>query len=356
MFYSDKTLTIAIEIIRDEMKIFKYRILNHIVFWIFIYLFYSLPPFITSGDFENALINLTLVPFDILTVYFIIGFLIPKFLFNKRVLLFLAGALSAIGVNILIAQSLKYNLHPFLGLWIMPRPLEVDLFYGFLTNFMIVGLASAMKLVSHSFKMQLLQSEIERRSVQSELGILKSQINPHFLFNVLNNIDSLIFENKEKASNAIFLLSRIMRFMLQESVEEKVLLEKELSYIGDYLELAKLSFAKPEFLEFEISGATANKVIPPLLFIPIIENAIKHCNKQSPSPGVVIRFRVGDESIELVTWNYLKNNPFKLPDSGTGTGLKNVNKRLKLLYNESFVLNINESENKFNVYLKTPLS
>jgi sensor histidine kinase YesM len=337
------------------MKIFKYRLLNHIVFWIFIYLFYSLPAVISSGDYADALINLTLIPFDILTVYTVIGFLIPNFLFKKRILIFLGGTLAAISVNIFITQFFKYHIHPQLGFWMVKRDLPVDIFYGFLTNFMIVGMASAMKLISHSFKMQLVQSEIERRSIQSELGVLKSQINPHFLFNVLNNIDSLIFENKEKASNAIFLLSRIMRFMLQESSEEKVLLEKELSYIADYLELAKLSFVNPEFLEYEVTGSTAGKVIPPLLFIPVIENAIKHCNKQSPAPGVSIRFNVGDDAIELETSNYIKKNPAKLPDNSTGTGLKNVRKRMNLLYGENFDFRIKPTENKFFVYLKTPL-
>ena len=137
---------------------------------------------------------------------------------------------------------------------------------------MIVGMASALKLFSYSYNIQLIQSELERRSIRSELGVLRSQINPHFLFNVLNNIDSLIYEDKDKASNAIFLLSKIMRYMLKESNEEKALLNNELEYIGDFIELSKLSFEDPKFLEFNISGDVNGKQIPPLLFIPIIEN------------------------------------------------------------------------------------
>jgi two-component system, LytTR family, sensor kinase len=337
------------------MKIFKYRLLNHIVFWIFIYLFYSLPPVLSSGDYATAKINLTLIPFDIITVYLIIGFLMPKYLFKGRLAIFIIGAFFAITVNILIAQFFKYYVHPMMGFWVLPRPFSTDLFYGLLTNFMIVGLASAIKLLRHSFKMELSQSELVRRNVQSELGILKTQINPHFLFNVLNNIDSLIFENREKASNAIFLLSKIMRFMLQESTEEKVSLEKELSYIEDYLELAKLSFEDPGFLDFEIVGKTGGRLVPPLLFIPIIENAIKHCNKQSPSPGIVIRFKADNNYISLDTSNYLKTNTFKLPDNSTGTGLRNVKKRLALLYGDKFSLDIRQGEDKFDVYLKVPL-
>ena len=338
------------------MKIFKYRILNHIIFWIFIYAFYSLPAVISSGSFLNAKMNLTLIPFDIATVYFIISYLIPRFLFKKKFLILIVGAMLAIAINIAIAQYIKYYIHPKMGFWIMPRPLSTDLFYALLTNFMIVGMATAMKLLSHSFKIQLSQSEVERRNVQSELGILRSQVNPHFLFNVLNNIDALIFENKEKASNAIFLLSKIMRFMLQESTEENVLLDKELSYIEDYLDLAKLSFEAPGFLEFDVQGSVSGKMIPPLLFIPVIENAVKHCNKQSPPPGIEIKFIIDNKHISLTTSNYIKRNSFKLPDNSTGTGLKNVSKRLKLLYSENFDFRVNQAGEKFNVLLKVPLS
>jgi LytS/YehU family sensor histidine kinase len=238
----------------------------------------------------------------------------------------------------------------------MRRSFVIDLFYSMLSNFMIVGMASALKLFSYSYNIQLHQSEIERRSIQSELGILRSQINPHFLFNVLNNIDSLIYEDKEKASNAIFLLSKIMRYMLQESVEEKVMLDKELAYIQDYLELAKLSFENPNFLAYNVNNAAASgKQIPPLLFIPIIENTVKHCNKQSKSPGIQITFRIEDNGLELRTSNYIKRNDFKLPDSSTGTGLKNVEKRLQLLYNDNYVFDINRNMDKFEVYIKLPL-
>lgn len=339
------------------MKIFKYRILNHILFWIFIYTFYTIP-FVLSYGFESeAFINLIYLPFDIITVYVVIEFLIPRFLFNNRnLLIFVLGTIGIISVNIIISQYIKYNIQPALGFWVMRRSFVVDLFYSLLTNFMIVGMASALKLFSYSYNIQLQQSEMERRNMQSELGILRSQINPHFLFNVLNNIDALIFEDREKASNAIFLLSKIMRYMLQESDEEKVMLDKELAYIQDYLELAKLSFGDPNFLEYKVTNlASSGKQIPPLLFIPIIENTVKHCNKQSKSPGIQISFHIEKESIQLKTSNYVKRNDFKLPESATGTGLKNVEKRLKLLYNDNYVFDINRNMDKFEVDIKLPL-
>ncbi len=339
-----------------KMKIFKYRILNHILFWIFIYLFYSVPFIISYGFGMDACINIIYLPFDIITTYFVIEFLIPRYLLrNRNLLIFFLGTVAIISFNIMVSLFIKYNIQPALGFWVIRRSFNIDLFNSLLTNFMIVGMASALKLFSYSHKIQLTQAELERRNVQTELGILRSQVNPHFLFNVLNNIDALIFEDREKASNAIFLLSKIMRYMLQESTEEKVKLDHELTYIGDYLELAKLSFSDPGFLEFKTTGKTNDKQIPPLLFIPIIENAVKHCNKQKNSPGIQIEFNIDNDFIELSTSNYQKKNDFKLPDTGGGTGLKNVQKRLNLLYQNQYVFDINTNMDKFDVYIKVPL-
>lgn len=339
------------------MKIFKYRALNHILFWVFIYAFYTVPTIISSGFDKNALLNLQYLPFDIVTVYFVIEFLIPRYLFkNRNFFIFLIGTAAIIGINFLISNYIKYNISPRLGFWTYRYPFIKDFFNSMLTNFMIVGTAAALKLFSYSYNIQLTKSELERKTVQSELGILRSQVNPHFLFNVLNNIDALIFEDKDKASNAIFLLSKIMRYMLHESPHEKVRLEKEITYIQDYLELAKLSFEDPGFLEFKSKGNTSGKHIPPLLFIPIIENAVKHCNKQSKTPGIIISFNIEKEFIELRTSNWIKRNDFKLPDTGKGTGLRNVEKRLKLLYGENYIFDKKPDSDKFNVYVKIPLA
>ena len=120
--------------------------------------------------------------------------------------------------------------------------------------------------------------------------------------------------------------------------------------------MAKLSFEEPKFLEFTISGDFSGKNIPPLLFIPIIENTIKHCNKQSKTPGIQIAFNIEKDNIELKTSNFVKRNDFKLPDTSSGSGIKNVEKRLKLLFDQNYVFDINSNMDKFEVYLKVPLS
>ncbi len=338
------------------MKIFKYRWLNHILFWIIIFSFFSAPKILAGGLTRDAFVNLLYIPVDIAALYIIIEFLIPLFIIkNRNFLFFSLGALLTLSLNIFVSLLIMNFIQPRLGFWVMKSPIHYEIFSFLVNNLMIIGMAVALKLFSYSYKIQLTQSELVRRNIQSELGILRSQINPHFLFNVLNNIDALIFEDKDKASNAIFLLSKIMRYMLKESNEEKAMLDKELEYIEDFLELARLSFEDPKFLEFNFTGDSNGKQIPPLLFIPLIENAIKHCNKQSKLPGITIDFKVGSDSVEMKTSNYIKRNDFKLPDSGSGNGLKNVEKRLKLLYEENYIFDINSNLDKFEVYLKVPL-
>jgi LytS/YehU family sensor histidine kinase len=303
----------------------------------------------------EAFINLIYIPIDIIGVYIVIEYLIPKFVFKRRnFLIFALGTAVIIALNILISQYIKYNIQPALGFWVARKHLTTEMFYALLNNFMIVGTATALKMFSYSYNIQLKKLELERKTVQSELGILRSQVNPHFLFNVLNNIDALIFEDKEKASNAIFLLSKIMRYMLQESTREQVKLDKEMTYIEDYLELAKLSFNDPDFVEFSIKGSSSSKTVPPLLFIPIIENAVKHCNKQTKAPGIKISFNIQNDFMELRTSNNIKRNDFILPDNGTGTGLKNVEKRLKLLHQNNYTFDISKDMDKFEVYIKVP--
>lgn len=338
------------------MKIFKYRILNHVLFWIAIFTFYTIPYLFSMGFVLESFINLIYIPIDILGVYFVIEFLIPRYVFQQRkLLIYFLGTATVIVLNILLSQFIKYNLQPLLGFWVVRRSLATEVFYALLNNFMIIGTATALKLFSYSYNMQLTKSELEQKTILSELGILRSQVNPHFLFNVLNNIDALIFENKEKASNAIFLLSKIMRYMLQESKHETVALDKELDYIKDYLELAKLSFTSPDFLRFDIKGSVHSCKLPPLLFIPLIENAVKHCNKQAQPPGIEILFTISEKTVELRTSNDVKRNDFSLPDSDSGTGIKNVAKRLKLIYGNNYIFDINQNMDKFEVYLKVPL-
>ena len=160
--------------------------------------------------------------------------------------------------------------------------------------------------------------------------MLKLQVSPHFLFNTLNNIDSLILNDSEKASEAVIKLSEIMRYMLYESQQQNVPLEREIQYLQNLIELQQLRLTKKDFIKFSVSGIPENKRVPALLFVPFIENAIKHCDKSVDAPGIIIDLDILNKGLKFDISNYISNTRVK--DNEGGIGLANVKRRLELLF------------------------
>lgn len=132
--------------------------------------------------------------------------------------------------------------------------------------------------------------ELTKKNYEMEIALMKAQINPHFLFNTINNIDGLIQEDSDKASEYLNKLSDIMRFMLYETKTEKIYLAKELAYIGKYIELQKIGTSNPGYVKYEVQGEPANLLVEPMLFIPFIENAFKHTDDKRVENAIKIRF------------------------------------------------------------------
>ncbi|MEL7121735.1 MAG: sensor histidine kinase, partial [Bacteroidota bacterium] len=196
--------------------------------------------------------------------------------------------------------------------------------------------------------------ELEKQSLNSELELLRSQVNPHFLFNTLNNIDSLVYIDQDKASDAISKLSGIMRYMLYESNTEKVPLTREIEYLSSMIDLLQLRLKSPDFIRFDIKGNPKGKMIPPMLFIPFVENAYKHGKKTGPSPGIDMELIISEENIEFKSKNYYDENRELNKDSVGGIGLNNVKRRLDLLFEKEHQFEINKDHGEFNVYLRFP--
>lgn len=189
-----------------------------------------------------------------------------------------------------------------------------------------------------------------------ELALVKSQINPHFLFNTINNIDVLITKDPEKASDYLNRLSDIMRFMLYESKPDRVLYTREIAYIEKYIDLHKIRNNNPDYVRFEKEGEAANLMIPPMLFIPFIENAFKHVGDKKQQPAIHIRMAVDREAIHFICSNHYfpKNNLSGVdPDSGLGDQL--IRRRLQLLYPDKHTLSITTDNNIYCVSLKIVL-
>lgn len=218
-----------------------------------------------------------------------------------------------------------------------------NLFY--IVIYIVYGIA--FYFIRYSYYKEMQQKELLLQSRQSELSFLRSQINPHFLFNSLNNIYSLAYQRSERVLPAISGLSDLLRYMLYDTTE-KVPLEKEAEYIRKYIELQKLRFEQPVQANLHISGDTESVMIPPLLLIPFVENAFKHGEFANAS-GLLMNIYTIKNKLHVHCYNK-KGKQQK--DSSGGIGLENVRRRLSLLYPGKHVLLIDEKSDSFAINLE----
>ena len=176
---------------------------------------------------------------------------------------------------------------------------------------------------------------MERERAEAELSNLKSQLNPHFLFNTLNNIYSLIAFSPEKAQEAVHDLSRLLRYVLYESNQPLVPIEKDLDFLRNYIELMRIRLPRHVDLQTDIEAATPGVMIAPLLFISLVENAFKHGVSNSQPSFIQITIRQAGDTVSCS----IRNSYFPKSagdKSGSGIGLSNLEKRLSLLYPECY--------------------
>ena len=187
---------------------------------------------------------------------------------------------------------------------------------------------------------------------QAELNYLKSQTNPHFLFNTLNNIYSLARDKSDLAPESILRLSKILRYMLYESNDNKVELNRELQYLQNYIDLQKIRFGNKAFVDFKITGEVGDQKIVPLLLIAFIENAFKHGVANDPSSPICLRINLDGKRLHF----YMENKKHTMNrDLEGGIGLNNVKRRLDLLYPGKYTLNIQDEDQTYTCELSLVL-
>ena len=193
-----------------------------------------------------------------------------------------------------------------------------------------------------------IKGNLENEKLVSELAFLKSQINPHFLFNSLNNIYSLAYQKSEKTPEAILKLSEIMRYMLYESNENKVPLLEEIRYLKNYIELQKLRFKDKAYINFEVDEDIQDQKITPLILISFVENAFKHGVATDKENPITIVLNVSTNKLFFQVLNR-KNTQNK--DETGGIGLQNVKRRLDLLYKGQYRLHIQDDKDIYSCEL-----
>ncbi len=219
-------------------------------------------------------------------------------------------------------------------------------------TFLLLLTASAIAIIKELFKQQQKVYEIAYDKVKLELSHLKSQVQPHFFFNTLNNLYTLSIQQSPTAPVMIANLSEIMRYVIYESEQEKVGLDKEINFMSKYIALERIRHNNPDVIDFVVQGDPNLHQIEPLLFLPLIENCFKHAlQKNVKDNDVRIVLAVDEEELTFQTTNKIDLSATKDPEYTGGIGLTNVNKRLALLYPDRHTLTIDENNDTFEVTL-----
>jgi len=296
-------------------------------------------------------VNLVL---DFLNFYLVYSILIPAFSKLKPRIM---GFLYALPILILFC-GFRLVVCYYYNLYVLEIPKEKMVFTSWvyaseIRGTLIFGIyALLIRLSINWVQTQKQKLELMKQNKDSELAMLRSQVNPHFLFNTLNNIYSLVSRKSDHAAGAVMKLSSIMRYMLYDANHQTVPLEKELEYIQSYIDLQQLRIKKKDFIEFNIQGDHRHRDIAPMLLIPFVENAFKHGNKKAGTPGIIIYFDADNNKIQFSITNYVYNDDSIIKDEAGGIGLKNVKRRLELLYPDKYTLDITQKDKMFKVSLE----
>ncbi len=298
---------------------------------------------------REVIIPMTLAISNFYLFYFLIS---TKYLIEKKYLkFFLWGTLSSFILGTIGVITLGLINNGFVD----SIEFISSIFLYSLIIFIIGICGSVISIFFRWFSDFKDKKELEKKNLQTELALLKSQISPHFLFNTLNNIDVLISKDSEKASVYMKKLSDILRFMLYETKDELIPMSLELEYIEKYIELQKIRTSNESFVNFRIAGKADEINIAPMIFIPFIENAFKHTSNKKTIDAIKIRFDFTNDSIKFSCTNF-KNTSDTLIQKQSGLGVNLIEQRLNLLYRDKHILKIKNSEEKYFVALTIQLN
>jgi len=284
--------------------------------------------------------------YNIGVFYLFFSYINPRFLKKEQLFKYFGISLGAL---VLVALLKLFIYMPInLMLEVDTREFPYRFLEGFGSGTIFALIAIGINFMNNWFRSQQLRAEMEKQKMESELNMLKYQVNPHFLFNTLNNIYSLVIKKSDKAPEAVMKLSSLMRYMIYETTAQRVSLQKELDYLVHFIELQKMRMKFPETVKYHIEGDAHNKKIAPMLLIPFIENAFKHSLKNAEN-CISISIKITDHRLDMHTSNAI--DPKQTSDHLSGIGLTNVKKRLKLDYPGKHNLTIYYQEAIFYVDL-----
>jgi len=315
-------------------------IIIHIAFWSVLLLTKFAVPlahqFLSPDELGEMVLFTTFLP----PLFFYLGYwVIMRIKWKVRHLLAIIGGVAAIYLGLYIRSDklFAYALVPT----------------SVISLYIIVG--ALFRFFIDWFKKKNDVLVLEKENVVSGLARLKSQVNPHFLFNTLHNIDALIYEDKDKASQSLVKLADMMRYMLTDAKADYVSLHKEINHLNDYLSLELIRLKNEEFVKFSINGDDSGYKIAPMLLIPFIENAFKHSVDSDIENGIRIKISIKNRTLCFNCENDFDASEID-KDKCHGIGLDTVKKRLQLIYKNNYNLSIRSEEQVFKVNLEINLN
>jgi len=330
----------------------------HIIFWATYFIFNFIRYGSINNDYWYSLkSNLVEFPLNIIITYFTIYFLIPKYIVKKKYFQFFILLI----LSLILFYSVRTGLNYILvtkEIWPEAEGLHNAFTFDHIVEVTIgvvyvIALVSAIKLTFEWIQEKRKNDELQKIQLQTELDLLKSQIQPHFFFNTLNNLYALVIKKSPNAPDVVLKLSEIMQYVIYDVNEPKISLLKAINYIHSYLELEKLRYGSQIKSNLSIHGNIDEIEIPPLIFLPFIENCFKHGTKNNDDIKVDIAFEVNNNFLFFTVKNTFHNiDEIRVK---RGLGIKNVERRLQLLYDKEFTLETKIDNNNFNVYLKLPI-
>ena len=337
-------------------------ILIHAVAWV---LLFSLPVLLRPSHNPNEAqppepVNTTIIFIisrisDALLITFFYlnaGILIPRLLYKKKYTVYTVSIIFSFAFYVLVMWLLWVNFtHPDINF-----SFQRHLFFSTFIFLFILACSTAFKTIRDKIISDQLAKEKETENLKTELSLLRSQVSPHFMFNVLNNMVALARKQSDQLEPSLIKLSSLMRYMLYETDEEKVSLEKEMEYLHSYIDLQQQRFGKKVIINVTMCQADKMYDIEPMLLIPFVENAFKHGTGLIENAHIDIELKAEKNILYFSVSNKYDPVSIEVKDKASGIGLVNVQRRLELLHPGKHKLDITKENSLFTVTLKINLT
>ena len=349
-------------------------LIAHIAAWV---CFFTLPylvffPRLREFNMSNHQLASIICNNVFLVVFYYLNtlFLIPKFLVKEKWFLYILSIIVCLLIFLYVPRQIATLIaepEPFnpqnrefirnpafqgksrIGTAVRKRPVADP--YNTVLFLLIFTVGTCFSVIQRWLKTEQTRKETENEKLNTELSFLKSQVNPHFFFNTLNNIYSLAIVRSEKTAPAVMKLSSIMRYILTETQRDLVPLSNEVDFIHNFIDLQKVRLTDKVTLNFTTEGGTDNLLVAPLLFIPFVENAFKYGVSTKEASTINIEIRTEGNTIHFNAVNYIVASENNLMEN-TGIGINNVKRRLELMYPGKHKLVTSDKDNHYTVHLE----